>query len=100
MVPLLKVDTAEPVATGFPWDYNMDDELLKLLISKARFFEAQIRYGINGPLAAIEVNRHQLTCGSDLWDPACKQGFCVHFKDNHIHDTQITNCTLFRCVHF
>lgn len=62
MVPLQKDDMAEAVASGFPWDYDMDDELLKLLISKARFFEAQIRYGVNGPLGAIEVR-----AAADLW---------------------------------
>lgn len=57
--PLQKNDMVESSAeTGFPslpWDYDMDDELLELLITKARLFEAQIRYAINGPLVAIEV---------------------------------------------
>lgn len=57
MSPLQKADSVECAASGFLWDYDMDDQLLKLLISKARHFEAQIRYEINGPLAAIEVDR-------------------------------------------
>lgn len=60
-VPLQKDDKVEAPATGFPWHYDMDDELLKLLITKARLFEAQIRYAISGPLGPIEVSGHQLT---------------------------------------
>ncbi len=33
----------------------MGDEMLKWLITDAKLFEAQIRYGINGPLGTIEV---------------------------------------------
>lgn len=61
MAPLQRSDRVEGAAgqqDGFPsvsWDDDMDDELLKLLISKARLFEDQIRYASNGPLVAIEV---------------------------------------------
>ena len=60
MAPLQKTDSVESVSPAgfspFPWDYDMGDELLKLLITKARHFEAQIRYASNDPLVTIEVN--------------------------------------------
>lgn len=46
--PLHTTDSLEASQSGFPWDYDMGDELLKLLITKARLFEAQIRYVIMG----------------------------------------------------
>ena len=47
MHPLQK---AVDSATGFLWDDDMGDELLKLLIAKAKLFEAQIRYASNGAI--------------------------------------------------
>lgn len=55
LTPLHTTESLEGSASGFPWDYDMSDELLKLLITKARLFEAQIRYAHYGPLVAIEV---------------------------------------------
>lgn len=46
---------ADDLGNGFQWDDDMGDELLKLLIAKAKLFEAQIRYVISWPLVAIQV---------------------------------------------
>jgi precorrin-2 methylase len=103
MTPLQKTDSVESSSpTGFspfPWDYDMDDELLKLLITKARRFEAQIRYASNDPLVAIETNRGIV----QLTKPYARMGSVYgaiqmhsnYFKDNIIHDTHITTCNFF-----
>ena len=82
MAPLQKSDRVVAAVCqqdGFPlvsWDNDMDDELLKLLITKARLFEDQIRYASNGPLVAIEVTVQLTQCPST--PSTHTRGFCVH----------------------
>lgn len=48
---LLDVETHHPLPVspcGHHWEDDMEDDLLKLLIDKARCFEATIRYVIKG----------------------------------------------------
>ena len=45
--------SAEVSDSFIPWDDNMGDELLKVLIDKARLFEAQIWYVIKASLNSL-----------------------------------------------
>lgn len=48
MSPPQRTGDLEASPSGFSWDQDMDDDLLKLLIRRVRLFEGQIRYAIKG----------------------------------------------------
>ena len=49
----LSADVSDSVSWDIPWDDNMGDELLKVLIDKAKLFEAQIWYVIKASLNSL-----------------------------------------------
>ena len=50
---LLSAGVSDDLSCDIPWDDNMGDELLKVLIDKARLFEAQIWYVIKASLNSL-----------------------------------------------
>ena len=70
-----KVATSEVVegreAPEIPWDCHMDDDLLKMLIIKAKLFEEQIKYVISIHYNSMWQLRNALSAQGVVYSVHC-----------------------------